>query len=419
MANDCPCNPPAVPFFCEILQRKMSPWMSHLCRTKPAYRLKWERQKPQPKHSALPVEGGCLSGYDRGIVTGGTSIHWPCMGALAIAAARYGIGFAVADHGLSQFQREELTRCGTHWIDHQRPSVDQARNGRTIAALKAWWKPWVCLASPFSRSVWIDSDAVLLADPKPLFDSAPALSTQGAFGTTKFRLYHPLLESLFGAEGLRGFPVVEEINTGVLSWARGEPLISEWAEWSTRLLEDPVRLALCGVRDQSSMMALLIHRQVTGQPLPTLLEDRWNWPADGLTHHMMHARLPVPLVPETLLATVAERHPDIGVVHWLSRVKPWGIQEPEQPPEAETKAPPPPLRQWLVEQLGRLRESEAKRRYYRTPTAALEILDGCCSTCDQYDQRRESCRAVHGCGSVNRYRHALTTVSGRCPLAVW
>jgi hypothetical protein len=81
--------------------------------------------------------------------------------------------------------------------------------------------------------------------------------------------------------------------------------------------------------------------------------------------------------------------------------------------------PPPPLRQWLVEQLGRLRVSEARQRHYRAPDDALCILDGCCSACDQYDQRRESCRAIHGCGSVNRYRHSLTTVSGRCPLGFW
>jgi hypothetical protein len=80
---------------------------------------------------------------------------------------------------------------------------------------------------------------------------------------------------------------------------------------------------------------------------------------------------------------------------------------------------PPPLRQWLQERLGRLRASEAKHRHYRAPTAALEILDGYCSTCDHYDQRRESCRAVHGCGSVGRYRHSLTTTAGRCPLHLW
>ena len=92
--------------------------------------------------------------------------------------------------------------------------------------------------------------------------------------------------------------------------------------------------------------------------------------------------------------------------------------DPNRPPRPRPE-PPPPLRQWLTEQLDRLRASEAKHRHYRAPTAALEILDGCCSVCDQYDQRRETCRAVHGCGAVGRYRHSLTTTSGRCPLGVW
>ena len=81
--------------------------------------------------------------------------------------------------------------------------------------------------------------------------------------------------------------------------------------------------------------------------------------------------------------------------------------------------PPLPLRQWLVEQLGRLRESEAKRRHYREPTAALSILAWHCTDCSQYDHQRETCRAVHGCGAVGRYRHSLTTTTGKCPLGTW
>jgi len=92
----------------------------------------------------------------------------------------------------------------------------------------------------------------------------------------------------------------------------------------------------------------------------------------------------------------------------------WERQRDNPDPTPRPRPDPPlPLRQWLAEQLGRLRESEAKQRHYRTPGDALRILDGCCSVCDQYDQRRESCRAVHGCGSVGRYRHSLTTTAGR------
>jgi len=77
------------------------------------------------------------------------------------------------------------------------------------------------------------------------------------------------------------------------------------------------------------------------------------------------------------------------------------------------------LRQWLVQQLHRLRASEAKQKHYRTPDEALSILAWHCTDCNQYDHQRETCRAVHGCGAAARYRHLLTTVAGRCPLHLW
>ena len=103
-----------------------------MCQTNPKYREKWARQAGMDR---LPIADNALSRPDRGIVTGGTSDHWPCLGALAIAAAKYQIGFAVADHGLTAAQLSELNRCGVQWIEHPQPDIEHARNNNTIALL--------------------------------------------------------------------------------------------------------------------------------------------------------------------------------------------------------------------------------------------------------------------------------------------
>jgi hypothetical protein len=55
---------------------------------------------------------------EKGIITGANSIHWLCLSALAIGAYKNKVGFAVADHGLEDWQREELERIGVIWIKH-------------------------------------------------------------------------------------------------------------------------------------------------------------------------------------------------------------------------------------------------------------------------------------------------------------
>ena len=45
MVSNCQSCNSTRPFFCEVLQRKMSPHLAHLCKTKPAYRIKWEQER--------------------------------------------------------------------------------------------------------------------------------------------------------------------------------------------------------------------------------------------------------------------------------------------------------------------------------------------------------------------------------------
>jgi hypothetical protein len=273
----------------------------------------------------LPVNDGAIPKGQMGVVTGCKWLHWPFVAANAIALAGQGISFAVADHGLLEWQRCELKRVGVQWIEHDRPENTHATHRPGIISDRnAWWKPFVCAASPFQVSAWIDADAVVVGPIDELLSSSPAVSTQHRFMEDGERLYRKLTSHLFGDDALPLLSRVQAINSGVLSWKQGDGLIEDWQRWCQRLLDDPKSLPMCSVRDQSAMVMMLVERAIDGIAWPCLLEDGWNWPADGLTMQHTRHRKPVSSDPAELLETAIERHPEAKIVHWLGRVKPWG-----------------------------------------------------------------------------------------------
>lgn len=280
----------------------------------------------------LPLGEGVLTftpGW--GIVTAGNYVHWQCLGALAIAAHRFHLGLAVADHDLMAWQRDELSRVGVRWIDHQKPGLDSAlTNERIICDVRAWWKPWVCMASPFERSLWIDADAVLIADPVDVFSTwKPLISTQRLWQDQGYKLYEKLVSKIFGKVHVAHRQAVADINTGVVAWTKGEPWISEWAAWCLRLSSDSALIPLCNVRDQSGAAISLLARLESNRPLIGLLDSSWNVPAEGVNYRRSRAeRLPVPVNPQAFLETVTERHVGAKVVHWLGLPKPWQLAQP-------------------------------------------------------------------------------------------
>jgi hypothetical protein len=76
-----------------------------------------------------------------------------------------------------------------------------------------------------------------------------------------------------------------------------------------------------------------------------------------------------------------------------------------------------PLRQWLSERLEQFNVSEAKQKRYRSLRATLEILEAHCTPCDSFT--RETCVRFRGCGKEGKFRHALISVTGSCPLGRW
>lgn len=326
----------------------------------------------------LPLEDAAVRQGECGLVTGGQAVHWPCLGALAIAAARQGLGLAVADHGLHAWQRAELERAGVALLEHERPPLAHADvRPQTIAHLHAWWKPWICLASPYPRSLWIDADAVAAGDLAGVFrllELTPLISTQDRFAGTGERLYLALFEYLYGRQAAALVPAIAAINTGVLGWRRGDAVIAEWAEASARLLADPAALKICNVRDQSAYAVALAERLLAGRPLPLYLPDRYNWPADGLPMARVKQRRSVPAAAAELLAETRRRHPGAVVVHWLGRGKPWELAAGRAAPPRPARPAGEPLA--VLVPYYNFSRSVRRRENYRRTVEALERL-GC------------------------------------------
>jgi len=284
----------------------------------------------QPCMELIQLTDGDLSQTtSRGIVTAASEDYWPCVAALALGAQENGVGFAVADHGFTAWQRQELTRIGARWIEHPKPDLSQANGSKGIICdIRCWWKPLVCLASPFEQSIWVDSDAVIVGDLSELFEaSKDGLCTafQQTWMGESQRLYRNLADRLFGAAGVSALDELAHFNSGVVAWRRGELVLNAWSDWCLRLSQDSELAKLCHVRDQSGHVIACVDNRLKGHPSAIRVGNEWNYPADGLPAKECKSRKRVPLAPAELVRVTRERHPDAKIVHWLGKPKPWQI----------------------------------------------------------------------------------------------
>lgn len=286
------------------------------------------RSVPVPEFRiATPYHALARITDEAGVITGANATHWPCLAATALTLNRYRIPLAIADHGLTHQQRHALDRFQVTWIDHPKPRVPKAMPpAHAVAPQQAYWKPWICLASPWQRSLWIDADAIALTHLPAALDlqhPEPLLTSNDKFTLKSHLLYREFhrVANLCG-------PVPDSdthatiVNTGVLAWTHGEPLINEWRDATQELIDRPHYHALANCRDQSTMYAVLARRQHYGAPLPYYLPHSWNWPADGLPAPSAGARKRLPVDPYKLLAVTLRRHPQTHIVHWLGLPKP-------------------------------------------------------------------------------------------------
>ena len=279
----------------------------------------------------LPIPtGGLTQDTARGIITGANKKHWSCLGALAIAAHEQHLGFAVADHGLLPTQRAELDRIGVWWIEHEKPVLNPSNREHIIVAHPhAWWKPWICKASPFRRTAWIDSDAVIVSDISLLFSTDKMfISDQTLLAGDNDRIYGNLLRLVHGQSPDQSsvYQQCRHLNSGIMAWTKGEAIINEWIVVTSRYLQDREILNTCNVRDQSSLLSVLMRRIEQGQTVD-FLPPEWNYPADGLTSKSLKKRQRVSRHPVKFLADARQRNPGAKIVHWLGNPKPWDLHE--------------------------------------------------------------------------------------------
>lgn len=90
---------------------------------------------------------------------------------------------------------------------------------------------WVCSASSFAKSIWIDSEAFIVGDIRPCFtDFGP----EWCIAVTRFycntiKIYTPLLKHYYGKRRTkRGAPYLFVINASVIGWYAGTPMLFEW-----------------------------------------------------------------------------------------------------------------------------------------------------------------------------------------------
>lgn len=282
---------------------------------------------PPPFRPAAPYHALTNPNPSAGIVTAATVEHWPMLGALALLANLHRIPLAIADHGLTTEIRITLKRFNIRWINHPRPTIPNAMPPHhAIAPPNAFWKPYVCQCSPWQRSIWIDADALPLTNLRPALEpktDAPQLTRNDRFSERSFDLYGPIHRTLFPTQP----PPTRDnyatiVNTGVLAWTKGEPLLETWRLFCHQIMDNPAHHSAANCRDQSAMyLALTTLHNLTGQT-PTYLPHSWNWPADGLPAKQAYRRKPLPIDPYKLLATAKRRHPETHVVHWLGLPKP-------------------------------------------------------------------------------------------------
>jgi hypothetical protein len=396
MNNTCICNIDNGGY-CDRHQCYKNKHWVNLCKTNEKYFKSWEDGiGPGQTYYKLPIPDNYFNNKTNGIITGGKYFHWMCIGALAIGAYNNNIGFAIADHGLNEEQKNELLRIGTLFIEHEKVSLVNMSK-YPVSPPEAWWKPWICLASPFEKTIWIDSDAVIVGNIKPLFnilDNNSFISSQEMFNTNNIKIYNKLLNYLFDQQVYDVlFHDICTINTGVVGFCKDSDIILEWIDTSLFILKDRFALENSIVRDQSSYMIMMINKLINHTLIPVILKPEYNYPADGLTCSQHKKRKGVSKIPERFLKDAIERHPKALIVHWLGNTKPWELCHPKigiKKGSVET----------IEDKIIKLYPKYTDKK--RTIKEVFTLLEQC-KKCERYDNIKEICLDNKGCDSERVY----------------
>lgn len=265
-----------------------------------------------------------------GIITGANSVNWICLSALAIGAHKNKIGFAIADHGLEKWQRTELERIGIQWIEHKK--IDLPKLNTNSVDLRAWWKPWICQASPFEKSIWIDNDSVIIGDITPLFKYDLCVGNHKIWiGHRRWIQSQDLAEKIFDKDRLKNYYLkTKDMNCGVIGFTKNNPFIQEWIDMTEYLFKNKELLDLCVAKDQNAFILTCIKRLIENKDIPYILENKYNYPAEGLNNKYKHKRKKISKNPNLFLKDTIKKNPKQIIVHWISRPKPWELIESDK-----------------------------------------------------------------------------------------
>lgn len=219
---------------------------------------------------------------------------------------------AVVDQGLTDADRDWCREAGVQVLPE--PPVMVPPWLRDPRERKLWFKPFFIQASPFTHTLWIDSDAVVIRHPGDAFVMAYD-------GFWVFRELHwpedtPNFPALYR---LCPTPVPPNpqavLNGGVIfcSPQRDSAIIREWCGLVERAMADRRIARLIRWHDQGALIWAL-HKT---RRLPSISDDtRWNALPNGLSRGQTHQRKAYP-ADDTLLACLREDHPDAVILHWM------------------------------------------------------------------------------------------------------
>ena len=281
---------------------------------------KWPEERLSNEYCLDLKDGAVDNGKSRGVITGSSSIYWPCLGALAIGVANNNISFAVADHGLVEWQKKELNRIGVKWIEHDKPNVDNVKLG--CAPNKCWWKPYICMASPFDTTFWVDSDAIVCGNLSKAFDKAEinfTISTQIKYSNSSANYLNTPVDYPFNI--VRKYAhELGKINAGVLGFSlKHKSIIEEWEDICGQVRKYELIYDFgCHLMDQYGL-GVLVARSLESPSNYSFdyLDSIYNWPADSLHQKDQHKRLLTSHNPNLFYMQTCERHPKAKIVHWL------------------------------------------------------------------------------------------------------
>jgi hypothetical protein len=251
---------------------------------------------------------------------------------LVQSCTQKGVPITVVDQGLSPEQRETIASMGANVVkmdvnyDKSMGMISKGHRGHPLAPSEAWWKPLVCLQTPYLRTIWIDSDAILLRGQDEMF---AAIGDRGWITRDwwDYWLERPQrMERLYGAvikayHGKAFDPKILRqrcyVNSGVFGFMRGAQWVDEWAHTCGKIIASKHLLKLCNCRDQSGLAVWL----ATGpEAAPPFIEDeRWNYPANGLNCREVAKRKKYE--GDNLLEQLEADHPEAYVAHFLGRPK--------------------------------------------------------------------------------------------------